>query len=511
MSVEALDRLEQWQGAMRGYLAAPTLGALEEWSAAMADYLAAVAPGPVTGAMPNHRLSVHWICDQVRQSDKEYMAALRPAVIKMVNPSPDRVREAFSYIDPAGHVALRYHPISEQHAESQADPVGTAKKHAQYWIDQLNGNYKAFDRSKLYVMGLNEPPVHNDAEEKRQALYTETLLRVLQPHGIPAYVFNFSVGWPREVAGRIVWDNFLYLEPLINETKSFGCVHEYGYPHLVQSGWGSYGNRISRCPMKIKFVIGECGYTRQLAGLPQPWGWDGNISADAYAAMLWEYADKVDPGKVFAVMPFTTSFGGEEWRNKDTAKAHGAILARKHNYAWPNPWPSYAVVPPVEPPPEEEDDVRTIILPNFAGKITGFYGQAYPYPHEGMDISMTSGTPLYAPYDGVIAWSDFDIVYYGNYVRVYCPALRANFFYAHLSDRRVQTGNSVKAGQVIGLSGNTGNSTGPHLHFEVRQVDANGSYVIHKAGQPLYRRNGRVDPLGWLTGWISAGGKVEYR
>lgn len=468
---ETISALENWQSDMVPWLAAlgdPSLDKLESWQRAMVPFLASLdqPPTPPTGKLPLTRMGVHWICDMVRQSDKEYMAALRPAVIKMVNPSPDRVKEALGWIDPAGHVALRYHPISEQHAEAAADPAGTAKKHAKYWIDQLNGNYKQFDRTKVYVMGLNEPPVHNDAEEKRHALYTETFLRELQPHGIRAYVFNFSVGWPREVAGKIIWDNFLHLTDLINQTQSYGCVHEYWHP-TVMNGWNSYANRVSRCPMKIKFVIGECAYTRQLINPPvgQPWGWDPNLTAGTYAAMLWQYADEVDPGKVFAVCPFTTSYGGAEWKSKDTANAHGAILARKHNFTWPNPWPSYAVLPPIEPPEEDEMQYR-LLWPKFE-KIT----QRFSTNHSGLDLSMVTGTPLYAMADGVVKFSGVDEAAnggYGQYLRINLPALHMDQFVAHLSRRDVVVGQKVTRGQQIALSGNTGNSTGPHLHLEIR-------------------------------------------
>lgn len=484
MSDSILDKLESWQREMDAY----------------------IEPVPTSG-LPKIRLGVHWISDLYRQSDLEYMAALRPPVIKIINPSPDRAREAFQRIDPNGHVALRYHPISEQHAEAQADPVGTAKRHAKYWIDQLNGPYATFDRSRLYVMGLNEPPVHNDAEERRQAFYTETWLKELLPHGIRSYVFNFSVGWVREANGRMIWDNFLYLEDLINQSNSFGCVHEYWYPN-VMSGWGSYGNRISRCPMKIKFIIGECGYTRQLAQLPQPWGWDGNISADQYAAMLWDYADKVDPGKVFAVLPFTTSYGGVEWQSKDTTKAHGAILARKHSYVWSSPFPSFTreEVPPVETVPD------LIVFPKYTGRISGYYGSLYTnaaggkYAHEGLDISVATGTPIYAPSGGVVAFSGTDALY-GEYIRTYHPALNVCFFFAHLSERLVQSGNSLAQGQLIGRTGSTGNSTGPHLHFEVRQMDGEGRYQSGVSANG----NSRLDPLAWLSGWLSAGNRVEER
>jgi len=483
--------------------------ALEAWQAAQIAY-----SGPSVTGLPAHRLGGHWICDQYRRSDVDYFKALGPlGAFKLVNPSRDRVVEAFSCISPYGHVALRYHPISEQQAELAQNPAGLGIAHANYWIQQLNTTYKEFDRSRICVMGLNEPSIHSAAEATRVAVYTESFLKTLQPHGIRAYVFNFSVGWPREENGRIIWDEFLHLESLINATKSFGCVHEYWYPTVMQ-GWGSYGNRVSRCPMKIPFVIGECGYTRQLAKLPQPWGWDGNVTAPTYAQMLWDYADKVDPGKVFAVLPFTTSFGGEEWRNKDTAKAHADILGRKHNFVWPNPWPAYGT-PPVDPP--EEGDNTLLIVPKYSGRVSGYYGQpyftkagAFIRAHEGLDISMVSGTPLYAAADGVVAWADplqSEKSAYGIYARVYHPQLNICFFYGHLSRCDVKTGNSIKQGQLLGLSGNTGNSTGPHLHLEIRLMTTSGSY---RSGVSPHG-NARVDPLAFLEGWKAKGGKVEER
>ena len=481
-----------------------TVDGLQQWQGSMSDYLSSL-PKPTTG-LPRHRLGGHWICDQYRHSDVDYFRALGPlGAFKLVNPSRDRVVEAFSCIDQYGHVALRYHPISEQQAELAQNPAGLGITHAQYWINQLGTTYKEFDRSRIYVMGINEPSIHNAAEATRVAVYTENFLKTLQPHGIRAYVFNFSVGWPREEAGRIIWDEFLHLEALINATNSFGCVHEYWYP-TVMSGWGSYGNRISHCPMKIPFIIGECGFTRQLINPPvgQPWGWDGNISADSYSAMLWDYADKVDPGKVFAVLPFTTSFGGEEWQSKDTSKAHSAILARKHNYAWPSPWPSY--VGTEEPP---VTDPKLIIYPKYTGKITGYYGQIYKqsYSHEGLDISCPVGQPVYAPTNCTIAWVDEDPATYGKYVRVDTP-YDIHFFYAHCSEIFVKRGDVVAQGTMIAKTGNTGNSTGPHLHFEVRaRTPENDAYL---SGVSLHT-NGRIDPIAFAIGWKTAGNKVEER
>lgn len=480
------------------------LDRLEAWQAKIIPFLEAQKPQVV--GLPRHRLGGHWICDQYRHSDVDYFRALGPlGAFKLVNPSRDRVVEAFSCIDQYGHVALRYHPISEQQAELAQNPVALGVSHAQYWINQLNTTYKEFDRSRICVMGINEPSIHNAAEATRVAVYTESFLKTLQPHGIRAYVFNFSVGWPREENGRIVWDEFLYLEDLINATNSFGCTHEYWYP-TVANVWGKYGNRISHCPMKIPFIIGECGFTRQLINPPvgQPWGWDGNISADSYSAMLWDYADKVSPGTVFAVLPFTTSFGGIEWQSKDTSKAHSAILARKHNFAWPSPWPSY--VGTEEPP---VTDPKLIIYPKYTGKITGYYGQIYKqsYSHEGLDISCPVGQPVYAPTNCTIAWVDEDPATYGKYVRVDTP-YDIHFFYAHCSEIFVKRGDVVAQGTMIAKTGNTGNSTGPHLHFEVRaRTPENDAYL---SGVSLHA-NGRIDPISFAIGWKTAGNKIEER
>lgn len=487
---------------------------LENWQRLMETYLPTRNPPTPIGKPPFfHRMGVHLIGN--RETDFHYIGQLKPNVVKIVDPDPNVVRRVLAAIGPNGLVGLRDHPLSEQKEDMYRDPVGTGRRHALDWVEKLTtGRYKEFGNNpRISVMGINEPNVHNQAEEEIVFNYTKEFLTVLAANGQRGWALNLSVGWPRNDGENkpVVWDTFLPLEKIILDGGHYLCLHEYWYPQ-VTSSWGWLPNRVAQCPMSVPIIIGECAYTRQLANLPQPWGWNGNISAAEYAESLWYYHDNVDPN-VLAVLPFTTGFAGQEWANKDTQPAHGEILKRVRQYHWPAVWPVKKGVPPVEPPvdPPIGDDMETIILPAFAGKITGFFGQDYGYPHEGQDVSMVSGTPIYAAYDGVIAWSDYEATSYGNYVRLFCPALKANFFYGHLQERKVQTGNSVKRGQLIGLSGNTGRSTGPHLHLEIRQTDANGAYVVHKAGQPLYRQNGRVDPLGWLAGWISMGGKVEYR
>jgi hypothetical protein len=112
--------------------------------------------------------------------------------------------------------------------------------------------------------------------------------------------------------------------------------------------------------------------------------------------------------------------------------------------------------------------------------------QAWDPPrHYGKDYSCLVGTPVRAATDGIASPRE-ESGGFGRYVRIETPG--EYVYTAHLSEWRVTEGQRVTAGQVIGLSGNTGESTGPHLHFEVRA----------KAGSP--HKNGAVDPDVWLKG-----------
>ena len=91
----------------------------------------------------------------------------------------------------------------------------------------------------------------------------------------------------------------------------------------------------------------------------------------------------------------------------------------------------------------------------------------YPHFHTGIDLAGPFGTPIVAAADGVVAAADVSTVGYGNHV-IIAHAGGLLTLYGHLEAMLVKPGDVVKAGQPIGLLGSTGNSTGPHCHFEVR-------------------------------------------
>ena len=99
--------------------------------------------------------------------------------------------------------------------------------------------------------------------------------------------------------------------------------------------------------------------------------------------------------------------------------------------------------------------------------ITGVYKL-----HTGVDLRATKGTKIYAANAGTVLKSEYNTAY-GNYVLIDHGGGIATL-YAHMSSRKVTKGQKVKQGDVIGLVGSTGYSTGPHLHFE---VIINGEYT----------------------------------
>ncbi len=100
-------------------------------------------------------------------------------------------------------------------------------------------------------------------------------------------------------------------------------------------------------------------------------------------------------------------------------------------------------------------------------KSYGKFGPRKGRPHRGIDLTLTTGDPIYATFNGKVRISKYNSGGYGNLVVIrHDNGLET--FYGHLSKRLVTAGQWVEAGQIIGLGGSTGRSTGPHLHYETR-------------------------------------------
>jgi murein DD-endopeptidase MepM/ murein hydrolase activator NlpD len=141
---------------------------------------------------------------------------------------------------------------------------------------------------------------------------------------------------------------------------------------------------------------------------------------------------------------------------------------------------------PAEPAANVKPSETTSALPSFRwpvrGKvITGYGAKTNGKANDGINLAVPEGTPVKAAEDGVVAYSGNELKGYGNLILVrhsngYVTA------YAHASELLVKRGDTIKRGQIIAKSGQSGEASSPQLHFEIR-----------KGSSP-------VDPLQFLNG-----------
>ena len=110
---------------------------------------------------------------------------------------------------------------------------------------------------------------------------------------------------------------------------------------------------------------------------------------------------------------------------------------------------------------------RGILIWPTKGTLTSSFGKRNGRKHEGIDIAAPKGTPIYSAADGEVVFSGWGPTGYGKMV-IIKHQHHLTTVYAHNSKILIKKGVRVKQGQKISLMGSTGRSTGPHLHFEVR-------------------------------------------
>lgn len=157
-------------------------------------------------------------------------------------------------------------------------------------------------------------------------------------------------------------------------------------------------------------------------------------------------------------------------------------------------------------------DLRRYVMPTSNTKITDIFGYRprRRRVHQGLDIKVQTGDTIYAAFDGKVRITSYQRRGYGHYVVV-----RHNngieTLYAHLSKKLVKVNQNVKAGDPIGLGGNTGRSSGSHLHFETilmgKSIDpalmfdfknqkVTGDYYMYRKPGSRYVENGKVKVAG---------------
>ena len=184
-------------------------------------------------------------------------------------------------------------------------------------------------------------------------------------------------------------------------------------------------------------------------------------------------------------------------KNKKTFKTSLKPIQRKYNIQRIDGLRKSMVTPPQEVIDRIKNDrkmvnearnIRWIKIGDFVrgfdwplqGPISGVYGSQRilngipKSPHFGIDISVPKGTPVLAPASGIVSLADN--LYYSGYTVILNHGLKVNSTFLHLDEIKVKVGDKVNRGDLIGFSGNSGRSTGPHLDWRIdwngRRLDA---------------------------------------
>ena len=197
-----------------------------------------------------------------------------------------------------------------------------------------------------------------------------------------------------------------------------------------------------------------------------------SVSVEAGAQITRSTVDILDG--VLSNMPHQISFD----EVISTMDSEGAALASVEEYMLVNNAldyvsDSYSIQSPTYFSPMQRQ-IKKPFLKGFAmlpvtGLVTSGYGyrEAYKRMHKGVDIRLQVGDTVRSAMDGTIDRIGYETKGYGLFVVIkHSDGLETR--YAHLSRALVFPGKEVKAGEAVALGGNSGNSTGPHLHFEVR-------------------------------------------
>ncbi len=157
-------------------------------------------------------------------------------------------------------------------------------------------------------------------------------------------------------------------------------------------------------------------------------------------------------------------------------------------------------------------DLRDFFMPTTNTKITDKFGYRprRRRVHNGIDIKVNRGDTIYAAFDGKVRITSYQRKGYGHYILIR-HGNGIETLYAHLSKKLVTVNENVKAGDPIGLGGNTGRSSGPHLHFETlllgncldpslmfdfKNQDVTGDFYMYRKPGTKYIENGVVKIAG---------------
>ena len=118
--------------------------------------------------------------------------------------------------------------------------------------------------------------------------------------------------------------------------------------------------------------------------------------------------------------------------------------------------------------------IGTYHVSQYFGSNPSMYKKFGWKGHNGIDFACPSGTNLISCCNGKVIQAYNDAKGWGNHIYIYDESQMVIFLYAHLKEIKVKVGQRISVGKLIGLSGNTGNSTGAHLHLGIYKTNTHG-------------------------------------
>lgn len=447
--------------------------------------------------MSSSVLGPYWSPWHWRPEDIEYIRRLNPAWIRIHQPTAKAIHTAQENA-PGARIVLRSWDIDDHNGdrkrEMYQDPKGAARKHLELWkakwdelVTEMHRNNWSADESRWYIGLANEP---DPAYVPQVVEYTREAMQIVKGSSIRLGVVVPSVGnFMKPSEGDRGWTQVAPLEQPINDGGHILMIHEYWQPEGPRFGEdaGNLAWRHHAIPLNVPILIGEAGangYIYNRHSEHDDAGWQKFMDAKTYAEQVREYIAGCDQ-RVQGVLLYMLDFHSDQWWSFDTRPAMEELLKIKDTKPQvPSPFakkhtthlPSVSSGPtPVQPPVKVPDLVHPVLDERYRTVTQGYGEGDYSHlavdgvplrGHTGIDFATPVDTPIRAVDAGTVAEVASDLGGYGLYIKL--AHSWGESLYAHLDEQHVRVGETVRAGQWIGNSGNTGNSTGPHLHFALR-------------------------------------------
>ena len=410
------------------------------------------------------------------QKITDWMCGVVPdgGIVKIIDPP-----SANPFLNRNVRVIGRFYIPDDETNSMIADGAAGAMR----WFNRIAPSVR--ERPWLFCIELPNEPQSVQDYGFCQRLAEFTIKAAELSHGIGMKVVggNLAEGGPGGITPTEEANLFCALAPGLAECD-YWSQHAYwvpdGYPHK-EAGYNRYHalryqtNRAYALARGIKLpkvILSEGGWDFGIVGKPKC-GWRTYSDWNRYFADLKRFADDLAQDPDVVTCTLFVSGSNEDWTSFEIDEAQAReVLAYKPCVAQEPPPPVAAKLTIARPLPSNRGSVSQV----FGADVDEY--QKYGFAgHEGLDYRVPVGTKVFACAPGKVIHAGAPSLAnanYGTYVVVNHGKFES--WYCHLSSVSVQVGQIVEQGQTVGLSGNSGKSTGPHLHFAIRVPEAsNGS------------------------------------